>query len=98
MEPPDDLPDSDYHSKPSVPSKTSSSSSSSSTLKQSTLNLPSSSIYLSELNASQLEAVQAPLEGGTQLLAGPGAGKTKVLTCRVSELIKTRGLEPDKIV
>ncbi|GAA5969721.1 hypothetical protein JCM3765_001218 [Sporobolomyces pararoseus] len=99
MEPPDDLPSSDYLSKPSNSSSTTTSSTSSN-LKQSTLNLlaDNSSSYLSELNPSQLEAVEAPLEGGTQLLAGPGAGKTKVLTCRISQLIQTKGLEPDKIV
>ncbi|GAA5902404.1 ATP-dependent helicase [Sporobolomyces salmoneus] len=91
MEPPDDLPDSDYVA-PAAPATPSLSK----PLKQSTL--PIAPLDLSSLNPSQLEAVQAPLEGGTQLLAGPGSGKTKVLTTRVASLIRTEGIQAEKIV
>ena len=43
--------------------------------------------YLHNLNDAQLEAVTQPLEGITRVVAGPGAGKTKVLTCRIAHLL-----------
>lgn len=101
MEPPDDLPDSDYNAQP--PAKTESACTSApdpSTLKQTTLtsHVLSPVDYLSALNPAQKEAVLAPVSGGTQLLAGPGSGKTKVLTSRVASLIQREGIDPERLV
>jgi hypothetical protein len=95
MEPPEDLAESDYTEPTSTRTTTSSSLIQSSLLDH---HLVKPSEYLSELNPSQLEAVTAPLNGGTQLLAGPGSGKTKVLTCRVATLIQQERLEPERLV
>ncbi|TBU33526.1 P-loop containing nucleoside triphosphate hydrolase protein [Dichomitus squalens] len=42
---------------------------------------------LKELNPAQLQAVQHPPQIPLQILAGPGSGKTKVLTMRIAHLI-----------
>ena len=44
--------------------------------------------YLEELNSSQLAAVKN-IEGPMMVIAGPGSGKTRVLTYRIAHLIKT---------
>ena len=50
---------------------------------------PSSpSIILDGLNPSQIEAVTQPTTGITRVMAGPGSGKTKVLTCRIAHLLE----------
>lgn len=52
---------------------------------------------LSELNPSQRRAVQA-LAGPVLILAGPGSGKTRVLTYRISYLVRERGVDPYNIM
>lgn len=44
--------------------------------------------YLQNLNEAQVEAVTQSTEGVTRVVAGPGAGKTRVLTCRIAHLLK----------
>jgi hypothetical protein len=82
MEPPDDL---DTTVKP---------------LEQSTLTFGRTSLAatLGELNAAQKEAVTATRTGGVAVLAGPGSGKTKVLTTRVAWLIQEAGVKPEELV
>ncbi|MCS6934114.1 MAG: UvrD-helicase domain-containing protein [Chitinophagales bacterium] len=52
--------------------------------------------YLEELNDVQREAVLST-EGPTQIIAGPGSGKTRVLTYRIAHLINI-GVDPFSIL
>lgn len=44
--------------------------------------------YLQGLNPSQVEAVTQPPQAITRVIAGPGSGKTRVLTCRIVHLLQ----------
>lgn len=45
-------------------------------------------VILDGLNDAQVEAVTQPLSSITRVVAGPGAGKTRVLICRIAYLLK----------
>lgn len=53
--------------------------------------------YLKELNKEQLEAVSHGA-GPCMVLAGPGTGKTTVITSRIVNLIKKQTVSPDNIL
>ena len=52
---------------------------------------------MAALNTAQREAVTAPPHAILQILAGPGSGKTKVLTHRVCFLLE-QGMRPENII
>jgi uncharacterized protein (TIGR00375 family) len=52
---------------------------------------------LKRMNAEQAKAVQHP-EGPAVVIAGPGTGKTKVLTHRIAWLINEIGIHPEHIL
>ncbi|KIR82250.1 DNA helicase II/ATP-dependent DNA helicase PcrA [Cryptococcus gattii EJB2] len=54
--------------------------------------------YLASLNQAQLKAVIANPSTPLQILAGPGSGKTRVLTCRVAYLVQHYKYSPNEIV
>ncbi|KAI0750566.1 UvrD/REP helicase N-terminal domain-containing protein [Irpex lacteus] len=53
--------------------------------------------HLHGLNEAQSRAVQHPPSTPLQILAGPGSGKTRVLTSRIVHLISAHGVQPASI-
>ena len=51
-------------------------------------------VHLRNLNPSQIEAVTQPHHAITRVVAGPGAGKTRVLTCRIAHLLRANRTRP----
>jgi DNA helicase II / ATP-dependent DNA helicase PcrA len=54
------------------------------------------SSYLAQLNTIQRQAVEA-IEGPVLVVAGPGSGKTRVLTYRIAHIIE-KGVSPSEIL
>ncbi|KAL5640467.1 hypothetical protein ACGC1H_007647 [Rhizoctonia solani] len=57
----------------------------------------STQTHLEGLNGPQRQAVTFPPRTSLQILAGPGTGKTRVLTSRVAELILSHSYPPSSI-
>ncbi|KAI5952549.1 srs2 [Candida jiufengensis] len=54
--------------------------------------------FLKDLNPEQYKAVTSPVNGRLQIIAGPGTGKTKVLTSRVAFLLLQEKIKPEQII
>jgi DNA helicase-2/ATP-dependent DNA helicase PcrA len=51
-----------------------------------------------QLNAEQMAAVTDMTSSSIRVIAGPGTGKTAVLTSRVAHLMSERGVAPENIL
>jgi len=54
--------------------------------------------YLKCLTEPQRHAVTRPSDESLQILAGPGSGKTRVLTSRAAWMVKEGHVQPDRLV
>ena len=59
------------------------------------MTIQNSNIF-SGLNSAQLEAVKC-VDGASLIIAGAGSGKTRVLTCRIANVINL-GCDPSRIL
>lgn len=102
MEPPEDLSDSEYAQNPQTTGTEPSNpaQSDANALKQTRLKVdrPTPAQFLERLNEEQRKAVTASPEGGLAVHAGPGSGKTAVLTTRVAYLVEERKMPPEQLV
>lgn len=102
MEPPEDLSDSEYvqNTRPTGTEPSKPPQSEDGALKQTKLKVdrPTPAQFLERLNEEQRKAVTASPEGGLAVHAGPGSGKTAVLTTRVAYLVEERKMPPEQLV
>lgn len=64
-----------------------------------TLHVRHATTHLHTLSEEQLAAVTAPpSDSHISVIAGPGSGKTRVLTARVAELVRTHNVPPSDIL
>ncbi len=64
---------------------------------QSTMSPMNFAQEIKKLNQRQRQAVEA-IEGPVMVVAGPGTGKTQILTLRIANILKTAQVEPENIL
>lgn len=62
------------------------------------MSLAASDVYLSNLNDAQRKAVIYDYTKALQIIAGPGTGKTKVLTARFAYLVLSQKINAEEII